>query len=656
MPLKRTASLLLLLLLFAGIAGAASDPASPSRARERAEALYQRSLGWLLRNTVETRRQAVGALEEATLLDPGNGTYELALARAYYASGFLKSARQRFERVAQIQPGDAAGQQGLGLIWRRDWLKYLDPRSLARSVELLKAATRLDPGNTDAWLALAPLLVEQSDEPGALRAAFSALRSDPGRSEAHLAVAHALYRSGLVHEADSVFRVNIPRLARKMRDRYDDISPVATEQDTAILNHLPPAERVAFIERFWQDNDPDLTTPENEARLEYWARVTQAYFLFFDAKRGGWDERGEVFVRYGPPAEMQYNAVGGRLSRAFASGPDFPANVLVWNYPDLGMRVTLEDRLLSEFYLLPVSLYSDPDPRPDPDSLARCADALGTRGGRGVFHLLPPGAKPLPLESIVARFEGSAGPRVLAQFEVPGGPADSVWADWSVLDSARVVRARASLLLGPSACAAATRRVGEFAADLEPGPYVVSVTVPQAGRARGRELEPRPERRGHQLRYPGRRHRSGADRTQPGGAGPGGRAAHGLFRDLPPAARERRIRAFRVRLHRAVHHAGHPALDDEVLLAGGAAPGIGLARGAAPRRVAAAVHLRSRGFTRARTLPARDHAARPGRRDLGREEAGVRQDAIGGTGPAVGRVPRLPAGPRPAAMIVFISS
>jgi GWxTD domain-containing protein len=485
MPLKRTASLLLLLLLFAGIAGAASDPASPSRARERAEALYQRSLGWLLRNTVETRRQAVGALEEATLLDPGNGTYELALARAYYASGFLKSARQRFERVAQIQPGDAAGQQGLGLIWRRDWLKYLDPRSLARSVELLKAATRLDPGNTDAWLALAPLLVEQSDEPGALRAAFSALRSDPGRSEAHLAVAHALYRSGLVHEADSVFRVNIPRLARKMRDRYDDISPVATEQDTAILNHLPPAERVAFIERFWQDNDPDLTTPENEARLEYWARVTQAYFLFFDAKRGGWDERGEVFVRYGPPAEMQYNAVGGRLSRAFASGPDFPANVLVWNYPDLGMRVTLEDRLLSEFYLLPVSLYSDPDPRPDPDSLARCADALGTRGGRGVFHLLPPGAKPLPLESIVARFEGSAGPRVLAQFEVPGGPADSVWADWSVLDSARVVRARASLLLGPSACAAATRRVGEFAADLEPGPYVVSVTVRDGTGRRG---------------------------------------------------------------------------------------------------------------------------------------------------------------------------
>ena len=482
--MKRT-SLLLLLFCFAWIASATADPVVPARAREQAGALYQSSLGWLARNTVETRRQALRALERATLLEPGNATYELALARAYYSCGYLKSARERFERVAQIQPGNAAGHQGLGLIWRRDWLKYLDRGSLDRAVEQLTTAARLDSGSTDTWLSLAPLLVEQGDLLGASRAAFRALRSDPGRLEGHLSVAHALYRSGMVHEADSIFRVTIPRLGRPLRERFEDISPVATEQDTFTLHHLPRAQQAAFIERFWQENDPDLSTPENEARLEYWSRVTQAYFLFFNAKRGGWDERGEVFVRYGPPAEMQYDPVGGRLSWAFGTGPEFPSNVMVWSYPELGMHVTLEDRLLSEYYLLPIMRMSDPDPVPDPDSLARCADALGTRGGRGVFHLLPPGAKPLPLESLVARFEGSAGPRVLAQLEVPGGPADSVWADWVVLDSARVIRARASNLLGPSACAAATRRVGDFAAELEPGPYVISATVRDGEGGRG---------------------------------------------------------------------------------------------------------------------------------------------------------------------------
>jgi GWxTD domain-containing protein len=484
-PLKRVSSLTLLLLLVTGVAGAASGPASSSRAREQAGALYQRSLVWLRLDTVETRRQAMRALEEATLLDPGNGTYELALARVYYSSGYLKNARQRFERVTRIQPGDVAGHQGLGLAWRRDWLKYLDRRSLDGAVDQFATAARLDSGSTDAWLALAPLLVEQGDLAGALQAAFRALRSDPGRSEARLAVAHALYRSGLVHEADSLFRATIPRLGKRVRECYDDISPVATERDTAILNHLPSAERDAFVERFWRTNDPDLSTPESEARLEYWGRVTQAYFLFFNAKRGGWDERGEVYVRYGPPAEMQYNPVGGRLSWAFGSGPEFPANKLVWNYPELGMHVALEDRLLSEYYLLPISRTSDPDPLPDPDSLAKRTDALGTRGGRGVFPLLPPGIRPLPIESLVARFEGSSGPRVLVQIEVPGEPGDSIWADWAVLDPAREVRTRASLLLGPSACVPATRRVGDFAADLEPGAHVVTVTVRDGAGRRG---------------------------------------------------------------------------------------------------------------------------------------------------------------------------
>ena len=476
MTLKRT-PLLLLLLCFGWIAGAAAAPVAAGRAREQAGALYQRSLGWLAQNTVETRRMALRALEEATLLDPGNAAYELALGRAYDACGYLKSARQRFEQVARLQPADAGGHLGLGLVWRRDWLKYLDRGSLDQAVEQLSTAARLDSGSTDTWLKLAPLLVEQGDLLGASRAAFQALRSDPGGAEGHLAVAQALYRSGMVHESDSIFRATIPRLGRPVRECFEDISPVATEQDTFTLHHLPRPQQAAFVERFWQQNDPDLSTPENEARLEYWARVTQAYFLFFDAKRGGWDERGEVYVRYGPPAEMQYDPTGERLSWAFGTGPDFPANVMVWNYPELGMRVVLEDRLLSEYYLLPVARMSDPDPVPDPDSLARRADELGMRSGRGVFHLLPPGAKPLPLESLVACFEGSGGPRVLVQLEVPGEPADSLWADWVVLDTARVVRARATSLLGASACAATTRRVGDFAAELEPGSYIVSATV-----------------------------------------------------------------------------------------------------------------------------------------------------------------------------------
>jgi len=477
--------LLSVILLLCGLPATAAEPGRASARHDEAESLYLQSSRALARNTVETRRFAVRCLEQATALEPDSAVYQLALGRAYYASGYLRNARLRFEQVTRIQPGDAGGHHGLGLVWRRDWLKYLDRRSLDLAVEQFSSATRLDSASTDSWLMLVPLLLEQGEAADAAVAAAHAQRADPRRLEGRLAVAHTAYRRGLLHEADSVFRATIPHLRRNVRERFEDIGPVATEQDTITLHRLPPAEQAAFVERFWGENDPDLSTPENEARLEYWSRATQAYFLFFDPKRDAWDERGEVFVRYGPPAELQYNPVEERLNWAFSTGPQYPSNLLVWSYPELGMRVLMQDRLLSEFYMLPVSMVRDMDPVPDPDSLAQHGNALATRGLRGVFPLLPPGTKPLPIVGVVARFEGPGGPRVLAQLEAPGGPADTLWADWAVLDSLRSVVSRASMLLAPSACAATTRRVADFAADLTPGPHIVSVTVRDGEGRRG---------------------------------------------------------------------------------------------------------------------------------------------------------------------------
>lgn len=469
---------IVLFSLLAALAAASGVPGVRAAARAvQAESLYAHAQGMLSRGTIDARRQALRELEQATLLAPGNAAYELTLARTYYGCGFLRSARRHFERVRQLDPHDARGCYGLGLIWRRDWLKYLDHASLDRAAELFSTAARLDSSYADAWLALVPLLVERGDLRSASAAAFCAVRAGPTRLESHLAVAHALYRLGMPGQADSIFAAVIPRLRSSVRERYEDIGPVATEQDTITLRHLPAGEQAAFVARFWKELDPDLATPENEARIEYWSRVTQAYFLFFDARRDAWDERGEVYVRYGPPAEMDYNPVGERLSVRFGTGPAFPANILVWNYPDLGMRVTLQDRLLSERYLLPISLYRDMDPVPDPDSLARSENALATRGGRGVFHKLPPGVMPLPLEVRVAGFEGSDGPRLLAQLEAPGTPADSLWAEWVVLDSTRHEVERGARSLAPSACEATTRRVADFAAELVPGDYLVGVTV-----------------------------------------------------------------------------------------------------------------------------------------------------------------------------------
>jgi len=291
-------------------------------------------------------------------------------------------------------------------------------------------------------------------------------------------VAHVAYRLGQVERADSLFRLALPRLPNVVRERYLDIAPLSAERDTAIVNHLRPPEKEAFLARFWKENDPDLGSRVNEAQLEYWSRVTQAYFLYFNPKRQQWDQRGEVYVRYGPPESAVYNPVGTSLMFHMGTYGNFPMNVLVWSYPGLGMTVPMQDRLLSEYYLPPVSLEHSTDPEPDPDSLARrSSGALATAGGRGVFAMLPPGSRPIELQAALARFEGAERPRLLGWLEAPGAPNDSMWGEWVVVDSSGAEVARVAHELAPSACDPAARRVGEYDAPLPPGSYLVGLSV-----------------------------------------------------------------------------------------------------------------------------------------------------------------------------------
>jgi GWxTD domain-containing protein len=467
-------------LLFVCFTTAIAAPAESNRHRD-ADALARHAVAMLDRGTFDARRVAIGELEQATLLAPEVASHQLALGQAYYGAGFFKSARARFERAELLDPASAEAAFGLGQVARRDWLKYLTPASLDLAIERFDAAAVRRPGFVDARLLQVPLLIERGDLPAAAAAARQAHADDPARAEATLAVAYTDYRMGRIERADSAFRAALPRLQHGVRERFEDIGPVATERDTMILHSLPAEIQPDFLRRFWKSNDPDLTTALNEAQLEYWARVAHAYFLFYDPRRREWDERGEVYVRYGPPRSRQYNPIWASLRDFFG----MPSNLLIWEYPELGMRVALEDRLLTEKYLLPISREVDMDPIADPEQVARHDQSVAVSGGRGVFPKLPPGVLTLPMVGVLARFEGEPGRRILAQVECPGAPGERRDAEWVVLDSTLREVARGSRSLSPSACDPTEWQVGDFATDLPAGRYLVGVSVSDGAGRRG---------------------------------------------------------------------------------------------------------------------------------------------------------------------------
>ena len=76
--------------------------------------------------------------------------------------------------------------------------------------------------------------------------------------------------------------------------------------DQRAFAELPAGQRATMSAIFWALNDPVSVTPENEAQLEFMARVVQADWQWSDALQGvrGVDtDRGDIWIRYGPPDE-----------------------------------------------------------------------------------------------------------------------------------------------------------------------------------------------------------------------------------------------------------------------------------------------------------------------------------------------------------------
>lgn len=148
------------------------------------------------------------------------------------------------------------------------------------------------------------------------------------------------------------------------------LGPVEFAEYVLITDTIESAE---WLRRFWVSHDPTPTTPENEFREEHERRVYHAIYLFGSGFRGGppWDDRGEVYIRYGQPDERLIRRLGlddgGALGRVSRSRDFFPNDRLtslnereaateVWTYYRWNETFQFEDqRQTGAFRMVPVT-------------------------------------------------------------------------------------------------------------------------------------------------------------------------------------------------------------------------------------------------------------------------------------------------------------
>jgi GWxTD domain-containing protein len=126
----------------------------------------------------------------------------------------------------------------------------------------------------------------------------------PGDPWAWMARGLASHR--LRDETDATFAFDsaLAVLSLSDRDRYDRLTRILAPKDSAAFLKLALPIRQKMERAYWLLTDPLWLTPPNEYRLEFLSRVAFAELRWSSEDyglRGVDTDRGDIFVRYGPP-------------------------------------------------------------------------------------------------------------------------------------------------------------------------------------------------------------------------------------------------------------------------------------------------------------------------------------------------------------------
>ena len=101
-------------------------------------------------------------------------------------------------------------------------------------------------------------------------------------------------------QSQTLFEEYIATLPENERVLYRDLSQVALPDDLEIYRDASTEKRAELTDRFWRRVDPSPLTKANERLIEHYRRVAHARHQYGQGAFP-WDDRGEVYVRFGEP-------------------------------------------------------------------------------------------------------------------------------------------------------------------------------------------------------------------------------------------------------------------------------------------------------------------------------------------------------------------
>jgi len=129
------------------------------------------------------------------------------------------------------------------------------------------------------------------------------LESNRFISKAMFKLSDVYLETGREEEATRFYYDGIVKLKDKdmFDDLYAELKILMTTEEQATVEGLPLNNKGEFFRKFWKKKDPTPTTLLNERYVEHFQRVKHCMENFPDIIPPYYDDRGMIFVKYGPP-------------------------------------------------------------------------------------------------------------------------------------------------------------------------------------------------------------------------------------------------------------------------------------------------------------------------------------------------------------------
>ena len=101
----------------------------------------------------------------------------------------------------------------------------------------------------------------------------------------------------------------------------EDVAYIITDEEKQAFKRLKTdEERQQFVEQFWLRRDPTPDTEENEFKEEHYRRIAYANDHYASGIPGWKTDRGMIYIKYGPPDEIDSHPSGGSYERPIEEG------------------------------------------------------------------------------------------------------------------------------------------------------------------------------------------------------------------------------------------------------------------------------------------------------------------------------------------------